>query len=129
MKTIAQELNVKEFPFSIKDSKGKIIYFEDSTGYWDKYEFDSNGKKNYYENSNGYWEKQEYDSNGNVIYYEDSTGYWYKHEFNSNGKLIYYENSNEDIEDNRQKTTELTMDEIALKFNIKVEDLKIKKYR
>ena len=85
MKTIAQELNVKEFPFTIKDSKGKIIYFEDSTGYWDKYEFDSNGNE------------------------------------------IYYENSNEDIEDNRQKTTELTMDEIATKFNIKVEDLKIKK--
>ena len=108
MKTIAQELNVKEFPFSIKDSKGKIIYFEDSTRYWEKHEFDSKG---------------------NVIYFEDSTGYWDKYEFDSNGNEIYYENSNEDIEDNRQKTTELTMDEIALKFNIKVEDLKIKKYR
>ena len=85
MKTIAQQIGVKEFPFSIKNSKGNVIYFEDSTGYWDKYEFDSNGNE------------------------------------------IYYENSNEDIEDNRQKTTELTMDEIALKFNIKVEDLKIKK--
>ena len=85
MKTIAQELNIKEFPFSIKNSKG------------------------------------------NVIYFEDSTGYWYKQEYDSNGNEIYYENYNGDIVDNRQKTTELTMDEIATKFNIKVEDLKIKK--
>ena len=52
-KTIAQQLNVKEFPFEIKDKKGNIIY---------------------YEISNGYWSKREYDQNGNTIYYEDSEG-------------------------------------------------------
>ena len=53
MKTIAQQVNVKDFPFFINDKNGKIIYFEISSGYWEKREFDSNGNKTYFENSNG----------------------------------------------------------------------------
>jgi hypothetical protein len=53
MKTIAQQLNVKEFPFVIKDSQGNEIYFEDSNGYWWKTEYDSQGKQIYFENSKG----------------------------------------------------------------------------
>ena len=30
MKTIAQQLNVTDFPFEIKDKNGNQIYFEDS---------------------------------------------------------------------------------------------------
>ena len=36
--------------------------------------YDSNGKLIYLENSNGYWSKSEYDANGNPIYYENSDG-------------------------------------------------------
>ena len=32
MNTIAQQLNIKEFPFRIKDKNGKQIYYEDSDG-------------------------------------------------------------------------------------------------
>jgi hypothetical protein len=85
MKTIAQRLNVKEFPFKIKDKNGNQIYCEYSDGEW--------------------W-KQEYDSNGNRIYYEDSNGYWYKSESDSNGKEIYYEDSYGDIIDWRPKGCE-----------------------
>ena len=53
MKTIAQQLNVKEFPFEIRDKNGQQIYFEDSTGSWSKQEYDQNGKVIYYENSRG----------------------------------------------------------------------------
>lgn len=74
MKTIAQQLNVKSFPFSIEDSNGKEIYWENSDGYWEKREYNSNGYWFYYENSDGYWEKSEYDSDGNRIYLEDSNG-------------------------------------------------------
>ena len=102
MKTIAEQLNVKEFPFTIKDKKSNEIYWEDSTGYWRKSEFDSKGNRIYYENSYGYWIKSEYDSKGNKIYYEDSIGYWIK-------------------------KTELTLDQIAEKFGIEVSQLKIKK--
>lgn len=77
MKTIAQQLNVKEFPFIIRDSKGNEIYFESSGGFWYKNEFDSNGNQIYYENSNGYWAKMEYNSRGNRIYYENSDGTTY----------------------------------------------------
>jgi hypothetical protein len=74
MKTIAQQLNVKEFPFVIKDSNGKAIYYENSKGYWYKSEYNSQENRIRYENSNGYWWKSEYDSQGNQIYYEDSDG-------------------------------------------------------
>jgi hypothetical protein len=54
MKTIAQQLNVKDFPFEIKDKNNNLIY---------------------YENSNNIWWIGEYDKNNNEIYYEDSYGY------------------------------------------------------
>ena len=106
MKTIAQQLNIKQFPFEIKDS---------------------NDNKIYYENSNGYWVKREYDSNGKEIYYENSTGYWVKSEFDSRGKEIYYEDSYGDIIDNRPKPTpEYTMEELVKivggEFKIKKQD-------
>ena len=104
MQTIAQQLKIKEFPFTIRDSKGNVIYYEDSNGYWSKREYDSKGKEIYYEDSTGYWSKSEYDSKGNVIYYEDSNGYWRKSEYDSNGKQIYYENSTGVIRDNRPKS-------------------------
>ena len=106
MKTIAQQLNVTEFPFEIKDNNGKVIYSEDSNGVWYKSEYDSNGNQIYFENSNGYWYKRELDSNGNVIYSEDSNGVWFKIEFDSNGNKIYLENSNGEIIDNRPKGCE-----------------------
>jgi hypothetical protein len=72
--TIAKQLKIKEFPFKIKDSKGKQIYLEYSTGYWAKSEFDSEGNEIYWEISTGFWAKREYDSEGNRIYLEYSNG-------------------------------------------------------
>ncbi len=106
MKTIAQQLNIKEFPFEINDSNGKLIYFENSDGDWDKFEYDSNGNVIYYGNHTGFWVKKEYDSNKNVIHFEDSYG---------------------EIVDKRPKQVELTLDEIANKFGINVSELKVKK--
>ena len=53
MKTIAQQLNIKEFPFDIKDKNGNEIYYENSLKYWVKREYDSSGNEIYYENSEG----------------------------------------------------------------------------
>jgi len=106
MKTIAQQLNIKSFPFEIH----------------------VNGKQVYHENSNGYWNKWEYNSNGNEVYYEDSYGYWQKREYNSNGKKIYCEDSSGYIQDNRPKPVkEYSMDDIAKAMGIPVNQLKIKK--
>ena len=52
MKTIAQQLNIKDFPFVIKDKQGNEIYYE-IFGYWFKREYDSSGNIKYYENSDG----------------------------------------------------------------------------
>lgn len=75
MKTIAKQLNIKEFPFRIKNKQGNEIYCEVSNGYWVKREYDSDGNEAYIEDSNGYWYKQEYDSNSKEIYYKDSDGF------------------------------------------------------
>jgi hypothetical protein len=53
MKTIAQQLNITEFPFEIKDSQGKTIYYENSVGGWFKSEYNSQGNEIYFENSSG----------------------------------------------------------------------------
>ena len=41
------------FPIKIWDAKGYQTYYEDSDGYWDRYEYDGNGKQAYYEDSTG----------------------------------------------------------------------------
>jgi len=101
MKTIAQQLNIKKFPFIVKDADGEEIYREDSTGRWSKWEW-AGGEMIRYEYSSGYWEKYEY-ARGKVIRYENSNGYWVKQEWDG-GKEIYYEDSNGVIRDNRPKT-------------------------
>jgi len=53
MKTIAQQLKVKQFPFEIRDKRSNQIYCENSTNFWVKREFDENYNRIYFENSNG----------------------------------------------------------------------------
>ena len=72
--TIAKQLKVTKFPFKINDENGRIIYAENSKGYWAKCEYDSNGNEIYSEDSIGYWSRREYDDNCIVIYSEDSHG-------------------------------------------------------
>ena len=103
--TIAQQLKIKDFPFTIKDKDGNKIYCEDSDGWWVKREYDANRNEIYYENSNGYWSKKEYDANGKEIRYENSSGY---------------------IKDNRPKIVEITLEDIAKKLGINVTQLRIK---
>jgi hypothetical protein len=127
-KTIAQQLKIKDFPFQIKDKNNNKIYHENSDGYWIKQKFDESDNVIYYENSDGYWIKQEFDKNNNMIYFENSYGSWYKQEYDENNNRIYYENSNGEIEDNRPKPMlELTLEQIAEKFQTSVENIKIKK--
>jgi len=104
--TIAQQLKVKEFPFVIRDSKDNKIYWENSAGLWYKYEYDSKNDETRWESSSGYWESREYDSKGLCVYFETSNGV---------------------VLDVRIKKVELTMDEIATKFGVDVNLLKIKK--
>lgn len=98
--TIAQQLKIKEFPFIIKDKNGNWVYFEDSTRYW---------------------EKREYDSNGNVICLENSKGSWSKREYDYNGHCIYYENSKGVIQDNRPKTDVQKAIELLIKAGLLVD--------
>lgn len=109
MKTICEQLGIKVEagkPFKIKDSKNNCIYYENSKGGWIKYR---------------------YDINGNIIYNEDSDGIWYERQYDDSNNCIYYEDSYGIIIDKRVKT--LTMDAIAKKFNIPVEQLRIVKVK
>jgi hypothetical protein len=125
--TIAQFLNVKDFPFEIKDKNGKLIYFEKSNGYWLKSEYDDEGNEIYIENSDGFWIKREYDDGGNQIYFENSDGTWFKWEYDDKGKEIRYENSDGVIIDKRPKPMiELTLEDIAKLKGVDVSQIRIK---
>lgn len=105
-KTIAQQLNIKEFPFRIKDKNGNRIYLEWDDSTWCRWEYDENGNKTYIEDNNGKWWKWRYDDNHKVTYYENDTGYWCKTEYNEDGNLIYEECSDDGvILDKRPKPT------------------------
>lgn len=41
------------FPIEINDAKGKLTYYEDSDGYWERYERDAKGYETYFEDSDG----------------------------------------------------------------------------
>ena len=56
MKTFAQQIKwdfKTNGELEIRDKNGNIIYCEDLTGFWRKWEYDSQGNIIYYENSNG----------------------------------------------------------------------------
>jgi hypothetical protein len=92
--TLAKQLNITEYPLVINDKNGNQIYYEDSTGFWWKREYNENGQETYYINSYKEWQKREYDANGVQIRFEDSVGYWWKREFDAKGNQIRYDDSN-----------------------------------
>ena len=51
--TIAEQLNITEFPFIIKDSRGNAIYVESLDRFYFKQQFDLNNNVIYFENSRG----------------------------------------------------------------------------
>ncbi len=42
-KTIAQQLNITDFPFEIRDKTGNLIYIEKQDGFWLRWEYNSEG--------------------------------------------------------------------------------------
>jgi hypothetical protein len=125
--TIAQFLNVTNFPFEIKDKNGKPIYSEYSNGFWNKCEYDDQGNGIRYEYSNGFWNKSEYDDEGNLIRFETSDGYWIKREYDDKGNEIYSEDSDGVIVDERPKPMiELTLQDIAKLKGVDASQIRIK---
>ena len=100
MKAIAQQLNIKTFPFEI-EVDGNVVYYEDSNGYWYKKEY-QDGNFVYFEDSDGFWEKHEF-QDGKCVYCETSNGYWEKSEYQDNN-CVYFENSEGYIRDVRSKS-------------------------
>ena len=82
------------FPIRIWDANGYQTYYEDSNGYWDRYEWDGNGRATHYEDSDGYWRRHEYDANGNETYCKNSHNYSYRCQYDDNDNRNYFEDSN-----------------------------------
>ncbi len=127
MKTIAEQMNAKTFPFKLYDVNGNIIYFAHSTGYCFKQEFDADENLVYHEDLTGYWYKQKYDKNNKVIRCKESNGNWWKREYDEDGNEIYFENVDGVMLDNRTKQfKEVTMSDIEAKFGCVVKIIKEK---
>lgn len=139
-KTLCQLLGVVveiHSPFVVQYN-GKDIYREYYDGTWwltekanikvkkdDPFIIAHNSKVVYREYLGGFWERAVHDSSGNEAYYENSYGDRRTYVYDSNSALIYYEDSDGYIIDTRPK--EVALDEVAEKFNVPVERLKIKK--
>ncbi len=82
--------------------------------------YDEKGNQIYFENSKGFWAKWEYDEKDNEIYSEDSNDFWEKSEYDKKCNRSYFESSNSKIIDKRVK--ELTIEEIEklLGYKIKI---------
>ena len=75
-KTLAEFFNhdFEKGCFRLCDSRGHVVYYENSSEYWYRSEYDSEGNETYCEDSNEFWRRYEYDSVGNETYYESSNG-------------------------------------------------------
>jgi hypothetical protein len=106
---------VINYPLTTKDSKGNTVHCKLGDGYEYWQEFDENNNTIHYKNSKGFEYWREYDENNNQIHYKDSYGYEYW--WGSKGNQI----------PNPNLVKEVTLDEIAEKFGISVDQIKIKK--
>jgi len=120
---------------SIYDSKGHVVYWEDSTGFWIKRKFDENGNQVYWENSNDFWVRRKFDENRIVVYYEDSTGEkWETPKPKEN--IIQFKDLDDCLkklkggrEMTKQKLTKEQRKDLALEEYWKVEQQAYKKYK
>ena len=85
--TIAQFLNITEFPFRIFNEQGNIIYYEESNGYWFIQRYDKNNSIVYFDNSYGSWFEKKYDDNYHLIFHKKYDGYTETREYYPNGDI------------------------------------------
>ena len=76
--TIAEKLEIKDFPFEIKDNMGRLIYSEDEKTQWTRTTYDKMGNETYIEKNDGFWVKTEYNKSGEPISLERSDGIFMK---------------------------------------------------
>ena len=117
----------KENLINLYDEKGN------RHGLWESYHYNGqlHFKGNYvHGKAHGYWES--YWDNGQLNLkgnYVNGTAHGYWEWYYDNGKLHYkgFYDMGKEVDYNPDEAIELTLDEIALKLNIPVERLKIKK--
>ena len=106
---------VVNYPLITTDSKGNLVHKKCSEGF-------------------EYW--REYNERNNLIHYKNSEGFEYWNEFDENNNRIHHKNSYgfeywNDSEGNKisdpSLLKEVTLDEIAKKFGVSVDKIKIKK--
>ena len=86
---------------SVYNTSADLVYYE-GPRFWEEFNRQKIGGKYrvlFYHNSIGKTERFEYDSDGNDIYFEDNNGYWERREFDTNGKVISYSDSDGNYEE------------------------------
>jgi len=121
------ELKIETDYLEIFNQDHYIIYYQDSDGYEEKWTRDTNNNIICYKDSNGFYIQYIRDANNNIIYYEDSYKNYYKKEYDNNNELIYHETSGKGVILDKRNKIVITLDEIAKKFGVSVDNLKIKK--
>jgi len=86
---------------SVYNTSADLVYYE-GPRFWEEFNRQKIGGKYrvlFYHNSIGKTERFEYDSDGNDIYFEDNTGYWERREFDIKGNVISYSDSDGNYEE------------------------------
>jgi hypothetical protein len=109
---VLEHKETKKKSWILRDSTDRTIYIEYYDGYWERFKYSEGAPHKLIEQecSDGFYNKYEYDSDGNQIYHGQ------KFKGRSNFVIML---------DKRVK--EVTLEEIAEKFGVTVDKLKIKK--
>ena len=127
-KTLAEFFNhdfEKGF-FRLYDSRGHVVYYEDSDNNWYRYDHDSEGRVTYREDSDNNWYRYDHDSEGREVYYEDSSKFWSRYERDSEGNETYYEDSCGNTRGVSREVVEMTMEEVEKLAGKRVKIVKTK---
>ena len=98
---------------------GKVVYCRWNDGYSYECTYDENGNELSFKNSNGYSFERTYDENGKLLSFKNSNGDSHEYTYDKNNNILTKIVNGKLTIDNRK--TELTMQDIADKFNIDIE--------
>jgi len=62
------------FPIEIMEANDRLTYWENSDGFWERYERDANGYVTYSENIDEFWQKWGRSTNGRLTSFKNSDG-------------------------------------------------------
>ena len=62
------------FPIEIMEANDRLTYWENSDGFWERFEYNAEGRPTYSENIDEFWQKWGRSTNGRLTSFKNSDG-------------------------------------------------------